>query len=72
MWGLLKSGDFLGEVYPVAPNGSYDPVIQARYAGERNLAHRWYLTLLRYDPEKTLLMMRENDPDLKAAEKRRR
>jgi len=69
---LLQSTGFLTADYPVAGNGSADVFLTGQHVGTRKLGERWYLTALRFDPEGVNLMLRENDVELIAAEKRRR
>jgi hypothetical protein len=71
MWGILQNGDAFGERYKVAADGSYDPVLAARHAGEQALAFRLYLTWMKFAPGSVALMVQENDPQM-VAQKRRR
>ena len=73
LWDLLESGDLMGERYPLAgPFARVDPFLAGQHAGEQRIVWRWFLTMVQHDPENAVLLLRENDPTLAAAEKRRR
>jgi hypothetical protein len=65
MWGHLQDAHFDADLAGFTPNGSHDPMGAWLNRGAQAYGYRFFLTLLRYAPEQTLLMLQEHDTRIK-------
>ena len=64
IFALLTDAHAFEERFACGPNGFPDPHATFFHAGEQAFGHRLFLTVLKYDRARTLLMLEENDARL--------